>query len=460
MTVVVERRPAIDRHVPTDVSSWGGAVACVVVAAACGTEGAPALEGSADDVISWRDVAPLYQRHCVACHHEGGIGPMSLTTHEEAERWASASLAAMEARTMPPWGATADGSCGEFRDPRWLDSAVIDTMAAWVAADRPAGPPPSLEPLEPPEPVGLPDARSLQGPSYVPEIVGGPLAEFDEYRCFALDPGLDVDQFITGYAVQPSNPALVHHLLAMPVDPEGEANGSGATNREVIEAADAESPDRAGWPCLDGESAEFSGSGVPVAWAPGQGVVNYPEGTGLRLTADDLVVVQIHYNLVDPATRGQSDQTTLQLRLQDTVAREGFFDLPDALLETLGEPEPTTLEPGRESVEFSWELSMATYAGPSSTVDLYGVFPHMHEYGVSLHASIERADGQRRCAVEVPRWDFDWQLFYFYERPISLAEGDTLHVTCRYDTRGATEPVLPGWGTRNEMCLLGVFVVP
>jgi hypothetical protein len=49
---------------------------------------------------------------------------------------------------------------------------------------------------------------------------------------------------------------------------------------------------------------------------------------------------------------------------------------------------------------------------------------------------------------------------YFYETPMRVGADDTLHVTCTYDTRGATEPVLPGWGTQNEMCLMGMFVVP
>ena len=62
--------------------------------------------------------------------------------------------------------------------------------------------------------------------------------------------------------------------------------------------------------------------------------------------------------------------------------------------------------------------------------------------------------------AEVPRWDFAWQLYYFYEEPVPFASGDRLRVTCDYDTRAATEPVLPGWGTYNEMCLLGLFLVP
>jgi hypothetical protein len=32
-----------------------------------------------------------------------------------------------------------------------------------------------------------------------------------------------------------------------------------------------------------------------------------------------------------------------------------------------------------------------------------------------------------------------------------------VEVTCTYDTRDATEPILGGWGTGNEMCLMGMI---
>ncbi len=62
------------------------------------------------------------------------------------------------------------------------------------------------------------------------------------------------------------------------------------------------------------------------------------------------------------------------------------------------------------------------------------------------------------CVAEVPRWDFGWQLYYFYEQPIVLEQGQSI-VTCSYDTSGDSEPIWPGWGTRNEMCLTGLYLV-
>ena len=55
-------------------------------------------------------------------------------------------------------------------------------------------------------------------------------------------------------------------------------------------------------------------------------------------------------------------------------------------------------------------------------------------------------------------WDFHWQRMYFYSDPIALTREHSIQVTCDFDTSSKSEPVLPGWGTQNEMCLATLFV--
>jgi hypothetical protein len=414
---------------------------------------------AAAEITYWQDVAPILYESCVGCHRSGGVAPFALDDYASAKEWAPASAAAVQGRTMPPWLVTADGSCGEFRDSRWLDPADVDTIAAWAEAGAPEGM--VRDDLVAAEPEVLEEGMDVSTPDFLPEIEGGPLSQYDEYRCFLVDPALAQDVFLTGYSVEPGNEAIVHHVLLMPVDPALEVE-PGVTNLDVMQALDDESPDRDGWSCFGAAGDGVEVQGIPVAWAPGQGVVDYPEGTGVRVRAGERFVVQVHYNLADAAHVGESARSTVRLRLEDQVEREGFFLLPDALLDTLFEEEPYALPAGQASVEYTWELPaddiLAGFGLPS--VDVYGVFPHMHAYGRRMHASIERDGAQEQCMAEVPRWDFGWQLYYFYEEPVSFASGDRLRVTCDYDTRAATEPVLPGWGTYNEMCLLGVFLVP
>ena len=298
----------------------------------------------------WADVAPIYFDRCVTCHQAGGIAPFRLDNYPDAKLWAAAAVAAVEAKTMPPWLITADGSCGEFRGSRALADGEIAVIGAWAAAGALAGEP-RADLVVPAVPT-LTGGLDLSTPKFTPEVVGGPLAEFDEYRCFLVDARLARDTFLTGYDVTPGNPALVHHVLAMPVDP-AQVLAGGQTNAERMQALDDESPERDGWPCFSqaGEGVEIQG--LPVAWAPGMGMVEFPADTGVRVAAGSQIVIQIHFNLHDAALQGQSDQTRVRLRLADTVAREGYFDVLDPFIDTLFKGTPAQLEPGQASAKYT-----------------------------------------------------------------------------------------------------------
>lgn len=446
----------------------------LIAATACGDDEAPtpagdteAATGGADEtgdtgaqsgLTFWSDVAPIYYDNCVTCHRDGGIAPFALDNYADAVTWAAASEQAVSNRTMPPWLITSDGSCGDFLDSKALASEDIDTIVDWIASGQAEGDP--RDDLAVPETGVLNDQTSYTTPEFLPEIVGGPLAEFDEYRCFLLEPGMDRDTFLTGYNVVPGNEAIVHHVLAVVLDPEAEGE-PGLTNRETVEAYDADSPERAGWPCFDGAGPETDDKSIPVVWAPGQGVVEYPNGSGLEVAEGDMIVAQIHYNLADPANLGSTDQTTVNLRFEDEVEHPGFMLLPDLFLETVFEGEPASLPPGEESVEYAWDIPLG-FVLPEfgvETMQLYGVLPHMHEYGRRMDMRLSGTDGEQ-CAADVQAWDFNWQLMYFYENPVTLTGDQTLTVTCDYNTLNASDPITPGWGTQNEMCLMGLFLVP
>ena len=409
------------------------------------------------EVTFWRDVAPIYFERCVSCHTVGGIAPFTLDDYPSAKTWAAVSSSAVRAGTMPPWLVVDDGSCGTFHDSRALSEAEIELIAAWSDAGAPEGDPQEGAHLRPPEIGELEGATVLATPDFVPKIEGGPFAEFDEYRCFAVEPGLETPHFVTGYEVRPGNPAIVHHVLGMTVDPN-HVTASGETNGEVMARLAAESPGRPGWSCYEGAGEGVEPSALPVAWAPGQGVVEYPDGLGMYVAPEEIVVLQVHYNLADPANVGSSDRTELWLRLESQVERPGVMALPDGFITSLFTEEPASLPPGDPTARFSWEMPVE-WLTEGLAVDLYGVLPHMHGFGRKIRLEVLRDEGPL-CGVDVPRWDFNWQLLYFYDHPLRLQPSDVLRVTCEYDTTSATRPVTPGWGTGSEMCLMGLFAVP
>ena len=428
-----------------------------VVAACSENESRPELEDTAAPTY-YQDALPIFEQHCLRCHREGGIGPFRLDDYAEAERHAAAIQDETSNRTMPPFLVTTDGSCGTFAHDPTLSNAEILKLANWVEGGALEGTPRDVE---------LPDAPSLSGavaystPVFSPRIEGGTLAEYDEYRCFLLDSAVAEQSFITGYEVLPGNPSIVHHVLTMLVDPDAPAESelAGETNRDRIAALDDESPDRAGWPCfgLAGEGVEVDA--VPVVWAPGQSVVEYPNQSGIPIRSSHFVVIQVHYNLASNPPEGVTDQTSVRLRIAPEVPNLGIFALVDPLLDSLYADSPDTLAPGLPSVKYTWQASVEELGlSGVPNLKLYGAMPHMHERGRSYELTVGTSAANASCAAEIKRWDFHWQHLYFYDEPFDLTAGSSVQVTCDYDTSNDTEPVLPGWGTRNEMCLAVLYL--
>jgi hypothetical protein len=123
------------------------------------------------------------------------------------------------------------------------------------------------------------------------------------------------------------------------------------------------------------------------------------------------------------------------------------------LLASLGS-QPVLIPPGQELYPFAVEQRADDLLGPlAEGSELVALMAHMHERGRRWTFELASGTDDYECAGHIPRWDFHWQKTYDYARPPVLSADTRWRVTCRYDTRSDTQPVLPGWGTRNEMCL-------
>ena len=61
----------------------------------------------------YKDVLPILQDHCQACHRTGEIAPMPLVTYQDARKWSAVIARRTTAKEMPPWFAefVANSSC-------------------------------------------------------------------------------------------------------------------------------------------------------------------------------------------------------------------------------------------------------------------------------------------------------------------------------------------------------------
>ena len=272
--------------------------------------------------------------------------------------------------------------------------------------------------------LGPPSATLDPGGSYQPSP-----DVTDDYHCFLIDPGLSSAQDLIGFQVHPGTPANVHHVLLFEVPP-GEV--------AAAQAKDAAEPG-IGWTCF-GATGVGAGTGAPPTiggWVPGSGPVAFPQGTGINLAAGTWIVMQVHYNLA--VQHVVVDRTTADLHYASAPVAKRAFVFPLANQDFVIPAGATQTVTADLAVPGAWAL--------------WGVAPHMHLHGTEIKIWVDHPGGGSTCAIDIPRWDFHWQQFYYYAQPIQVISGDVVHLACTFDNSAGTTPLAWGEKTTDEMCL-------
>jgi len=374
----------------------------------------------------YEDVAPLLAQNCVGCHRDGGIGRFPLTSYAEVRAHADEIATATATRAMPPMPVNNSGACNTFSNARWLSDDEIDLLGRWAKHGTLAGDASKAPKLpDPPASLTKVDATLDMGVSYTPDDSSG----HDDYRCFVVPSPVDALRYIVAYEAIPGDPREVHHLIAY--QPVNAAEASAA--HALDDAADGD-----GYPCFGGPGVNAS----PVAmWAPGAGPIQMPAGTGVPLIAHRDLILQIHYNLENG--RGP-DRTTVGLAFAtEPPISAQYWPIAN---------EGLRLAPGREKVE-----STAHEDVQLDRFKLYGAGPHMHTLGRTLRVDLE-ADGESKCLVDVDRWDFHWQNFWWYTEPMQIENPSSISIRCGFDTRGKNDVVTWGENTSDEMCINYLYI--
>lgn len=87
-------------------------------------------------------------------------------------------------------------------------------------------------------------------------------------------------------------------------------------------------------------------------------------------------------------------------------------------------------------------------------VQILGFLPHMHLRGRAARYELVNSGGTE-VLLDVPRYDFNWQLCYRLAEPRRLSAGDTIRYTSWYDN-SADNPANPdptrtvGWGQQTD----------
>ncbi len=381
-----------------------------------------------------RDIAPIVQANCVACHRPGEVAPFGLQTYEQVQKRGRLVAELTSNRTMPPWKSHAQD--GPFIGQRRLTEAQIDTIARWVeqglaegdAADLPA-PPQFADGWK----LGTPDIILSMPEAYQLAAEGN-----DVYRNFVLPLTVPPGKFIKAIEYRPSNRAIVHHVVFL------------ADESERLRQRDAEDPA----PGFEGHIniSRHMLPGELAIWVPGRDPLPLADGFSLPWPAETDLLMQLHLH---PSGKPEAEQSKVGIFLSDEAPRRSLLDL--TLIDT-----KIDIPPGEQQYRTRDEFTLP------ADVEVFGIFPHMHLIGREIRVTAHPPQGEPVSLLRIDDWDFNWQSSYQFAQPPRLVAGTRLVLEATHDNSSANlrNPFNPPqritWGeqTNNEMSLAFVQVVP
>jgi len=386
-----------------------------------------------NDTLVQMEAAPTYhgriehliQKSCLPCHREGGVAPFALDSYQAVKSRAKMLQYVVDEGIMPPWFA-AKGS-GPWRNDNSLSDADKQALAAWIEGGTPKG-----DPAEAPKPIKFESGWSIGKPDVtfkLPKPVEVQATGVMDYVNITVPTNFTEDKWVQKIEVLPGNRRAVHHVLVFATE-QGQVRQRGFNRTtEAIE-----------------ELGGFFG-----AYVPGNSALNYPDGLAKRIPKGAVLRFQMHYTPFGEATE---DLTKIGF----VFAKQPVVnEVHTASLANLN----FSIPPGAESHEVTARLRVPR------EVKVISFLPHMHVRGKAARYELTKG-GETKPLLDVPRYDFNWQLNYIYQTPLTLDQGDILTYRAWYDNSDKN-PANPdpsrrvGWGlqTYDDMHLGYVeYIVP
>ncbi len=330
-----------------------------------------------------KHIAKIFQERCVECHRPGEIGPFSMVTYADVVGWGDTIREVVDQGRMPPW--FADPKHGHFsNDPRLSDEEK-EQIAAWVKAGCPEGDPRDLPPAR-----TYSEGWNIPTPDVVFKMRDEPFQVPAEgkidYQHFVIDPGFTEDKWSVASEARPGNHAVVHHILVFLHPP--------------------------------GQPLEIGRGSLLAAYAPGAPPRQVNKGQAKKIPAGSKIIMQVHYT---SNGRPQQDLSSLGLKLCD--AKEVKQEVESGWAVNFG----IAIPPGAANFK---SFSMHRFTDDRLLLFLT---PHMHMRGKSFRYEAWYPNGKREVLLDVPKWDFNWQIDYVLAEPKLMPKGTQLRCFATYD---------------------------
>ncbi|MCH7945621.1 MAG: redoxin family protein [Armatimonadetes bacterium] len=371
------------------------------------------------EVTYYDQVSRILQRNCVTCHRDGGVAPFALDSYKSAENFKGMIKFVVESGTMPPWFAAPMGDHSPWANDRTLGEQDKAELMSWIEGGSPEG-----DPDDTPAPLVFDDTWAIGEPDVIieipEEIAVQATGQMDYIYKIAMT-DFDGDRWIKAMEIVPTDRAVVHHVLVFLVDDDQ------AARRKPLR--------------LNGNSGFFMG------YVPGTNSVVFPEGFAKMLPKGMNLLFQLHYTPNGIATK---DQTRIGLKFTDEVPKNEVH--VQGIANTR-----FRIPPGASN-----HSDKSTIVVPADIV-VTNYLAHMHLRGKAFKFEVEYPDGRSEVLLDIPRYDFNWQLTYKYAEPKLIPKGSKITVTGTFDN-SAANPANPDptrtvrWGDQtDEEMLLGYF---
>ena len=366
-------------------------------------------------------ISRIIQNNCLECHRPGGVGPFSLATYDDVRSHAGMIRKQVGRGAMPPWFAAppAAGESSHWKNDRSLSPADKTDLLAWIAGEKTVG-----DPADAPLPRTFPVGWTIEKPDAVielPNAVAIKASGVMPYQTFRVATHFNEDKWVRAYEVQPTDRGVVHHVIVK-VYPPGAKAGASGNERDAA-----------------GEREGFF-----AAYVPGNNHAIFPPGFAKKIPAGATVVFQIHYT---PNGKATTDRTRLGLVFASEPPRH-VIHVTGIANPRLQIPAGDANHPETASITVPTEVTLLSFA------------PHMHVRGKAARYEAVLPDGTRQTLLDVPAYDFNWQLQYQLATPLTLPRGTRVIYTAWYDNSSGN-PANPDptktvrWGpqTFDEMML-------
>ena len=361
-------------------------------------------------------IARIMQAHCIECHHTGGLAPFALETRSDLIENAGMIKKQITRGAMPPWFAAP--VAGEHESPWANDRSLSEQdkadLIAWLDSDRPEG-----DPREAPIARQFQESWTIGQPDHVVQIPR-PISIKAEgtmpYQFVIAETTFSEDKWVQGYEIVPTDRSVVHHVIVNVHEGKGKVR----------------------------DRDEGAGGGYWAAYVPGNASKVYPSGFARKLPAGARMSFQIHYT---PSGKATTDQ----LRIGLIFAKEP----PRYAVKTLELANHKLNIPPHEANHVE---TMSRVLPTDITIMAF--VAHMHVRGKAFKYEVTLPDGKTETLLDIPRYDFNWQLRYDYKQPRTIPRGSTMKITAVFDN-SAGNPANPDpgktirWGqqTYDEMMI-------